>query len=65
MQMLQDKEKIQLLLYEDGGIQIKRKQLQNRVDRLTQARVLLNDFSMNIFNFGMPQPEAETNVSDI
>lgn len=65
MQMLQDKEKIQLLLHEDGGIQTKRTHLQSRLDRLTQARILLNDFSLNIFNFGMPELEAKAEMSSI
>lgn len=65
MQMLQDKEKIQFLLREDGGIQIKRNHLRSRLDRLTQARVMLSDFSLNIFNFGMSQLEAKADVSHI
>lgn len=65
MQMLQDREKIQFLLIEDGSIQTKRNHLRSRLDRLTKARVLLSDFSLDIFNFGMPQLEAKADVSDI
>lgn len=65
MQMLQDREKIQFLLNEDGSIQTKRNHLRSRLDRLTQARVLLSDFSLNIFNFATPQQEAKADVSDI
>lgn len=63
MRMLQDKDKIQLLLHEDGGIQTKRNHLQSRLDRLTKARVLLNEFSLNIFSFGMPELETKADVS--
>lgn len=65
MQMLQDKDKIQHLLHEDGGIQTKRDHLKSRLHRLTQARILLNEFSLNIFNFGMPEPEPKADVSTI
>ncbi|XP_075870263.1 interferon-induced GTP-binding protein Mx-like isoform X2 [Nelusetta ayraudi] len=65
MQMLQDREKIQFLLNEDGSIQTKRNHLRSRLDRLTKARVLLSDFSLNIFNFATPQLEAKADVSDI
>ncbi|XP_074526612.1 interferon-induced GTP-binding protein Mx-like isoform X2 [Halichoeres trimaculatus] len=51
LQMLQDKEKTQCLLQEDGRIKIERNHLQSRLKRLTKARILLTNFSMNIFNF--------------
>lgn len=65
MQMLQDKDKIPLLLHEDGGMQTKRTHLQSRLDRLTQARFLLNEFSLNIFNFAMPELETKADISAI
>ncbi|XP_032369868.1 interferon-induced GTP-binding protein Mx [Etheostoma spectabile] len=51
LQLLQDKEKTEILLQEDSGIQTKRIHLQNRIKRLSKARMLLTDFSMNIYNF--------------
>ncbi|TKS65634.1 Mx Interferon-inducible [Collichthys lucidus] len=51
LQMLQDKEKLNSLLQEDSGIKNKRIQLQLRFNRLTKARILLTNFSMNIYNF--------------
>ncbi|KAF1391317.1 hypothetical protein PFLUV_G00040870 [Perca fluviatilis] len=51
LQMLQDKEKTEALLQEDSGIKTKRINLQNRLKRLSKARMLLTDFSMNIYNF--------------
>uniref|UniRef100_A0A8C9YQ37 Interferon-induced GTP-binding protein Mx n=1 Tax=Sander lucioperca TaxID=283035 RepID=A0A8C9YQ37_SANLU len=51
LQMLQDKEKTETLLQEDSGIKAKRIHLQNRLKRLSKARMLLTDFSMNIYNF--------------
>ncbi|CAJ1051457.1 interferon-induced GTP-binding protein Mx-like isoform X1 [Xyrichtys novacula] len=49
--MLQDKEKTEFLLQEDALTKSKRTQLQNRLKRLTKARDLLTNFSMNIYNF--------------
>ncbi|XP_070848763.1 interferon-induced GTP-binding protein Mx-like [Chaetodon trifascialis] len=51
LQMLQDKDKAGPLLQEDSGIKTKRIHLQNRLKRLSKARILLTDFSMNIYNF--------------
>lgn len=58
MQMLQDRDKIQLLLLEDSAIQTKREHLQSRLERLNKARVLLNEFSLNIFNFAMENQQG-------
>ncbi|XP_033481506.1 interferon-induced GTP-binding protein Mx-like [Epinephelus lanceolatus] len=57
LQMLQDKEKTESLLQEDSGIKTKRKHLQNRLKRLSKARMLLTEFSMNIYNFNTTQPQ--------
>lgn len=51
LQMLQGREKTEALLQEDSGIKTKRIHLQNRLKRLSKARFLLTDFSMNIYNF--------------
>ncbi|KAK5872875.1 hypothetical protein PBY51_013533 [Eleginops maclovinus] len=51
LQMLQDKEKTECLLQEDFAMEKKRKQLHQSLKRMLGARVLLNDFSMNIYNF--------------
>ncbi|XP_078104066.1 interferon-induced GTP-binding protein Mx-like isoform X2 [Sander vitreus] len=51
LQMLQDKEKTETLIQEDSGIKAKRIHLQNRLKRLSKARMLLTDFSINIYNF--------------
>ncbi|XP_054473767.1 interferon-induced GTP-binding protein Mx-like [Anoplopoma fimbria] len=51
LQMFQDKEKTESLLHEDSGIETKRIHLQNRLERLSKARALLTDFSMNTYNF--------------
>ncbi|XP_051269580.1 interferon-induced GTP-binding protein Mx isoform X2 [Dicentrarchus labrax] len=55
LQMLQDKEKNKVLLHEDSGITNKRIHLQKRLERLSKARLLLTDFSMNIYNFNTTQ----------
>uniref|UniRef100_A0A3Q3VRA7 Dynamin GTPase effector domain-containing protein n=1 Tax=Mola mola TaxID=94237 RepID=A0A3Q3VRA7_MOLML len=55
LQVLQDKEKIELLLQKDSGIKTKRAHLQKRIKRLTNACILLTDFSMNIYNFNKAQ----------
>lgn len=62
LQMLQDKEKIEYLLQEDPNIESMRNHLQNRLDRLTKARILLTDFSLNIFSFSTPQCKAKADV---
>ncbi|KAM6946630.1 interferon-induced GTP-binding protein Mx-like [Lycodopsis pacificus] len=51
LQMFQDKEKTESLLQEDPGIENERIHLQNRLQRLSLARILLTDFSMNTYNF--------------
>ncbi|XP_041837169.1 interferon-induced GTP-binding protein Mx-like [Melanotaenia boesemani] len=51
LQMLQDKEKMESLLQEDGGIKEKRFHLQMAIQRLSKARLLLSEFSMNIYDF--------------
>ncbi|XP_031697099.1 interferon-induced GTP-binding protein Mx-like [Anarrhichthys ocellatus] len=51
LQMFQDKAKTESLLQEDPGIRTKRIHLQNRLERLSLARILLTDFSMNTYNF--------------
>ncbi|XP_034551422.1 interferon-induced GTP-binding protein Mx-like [Notolabrus celidotus] len=66
--MLQDKENIECLLQEDGRIKTERIQLQKRLERLTKARVLLTNFSMNIYNFKTTpkiQQDDAINGSDI
>ncbi|KAL3059071.1 hypothetical protein OYC64_011078 [Pagothenia borchgrevinki] len=55
LQMPQDKEKTECLLQEDFSMETKRRQLQKRLKRMSGARVLLNDFSMNIYNFNTTQ----------
>ncbi|KAK1901770.1 Interferon-induced GTP-binding protein Mx [Dissostichus eleginoides] len=55
LQMLQDKEKTECLLQEDFSMETKRRQLQKSLKRMSGARVLLNDFSMNIYNFNTTQ----------
>ncbi|XP_029357348.1 interferon-induced GTP-binding protein Mx-like [Echeneis naucrates] len=55
LHMLQDKEKTKLLLQEDASIKSQRNSLQKRLDRLSKARVLLTDFSMDMRNFSTPQ----------
>lgn len=49
--MLQDKEKTERLLQEDGRIKTERDNLQSRLKRLRKARILLTNFSMDIYNF--------------
>ncbi|KAM9409428.1 interferon-induced GTP-binding protein Mx-like [Pholidichthys leucotaenia] len=51
LQMLQDKEKTECLLQEDSGVKMERVNLQNRLDRLSKARLFLTEFSMEIYNF--------------
>ncbi|XP_075952227.1 interferon-induced GTP-binding protein Mx-like [Anarhichas minor] len=51
LQMFQDKAKTESLLQEDSGIRTKRIHHQNRLQRLSLARILLTDFSMNTYNF--------------
>uniref|UniRef100_A0A3P8RQK7 Interferon-induced GTP-binding protein Mx n=1 Tax=Amphiprion percula TaxID=161767 RepID=A0A3P8RQK7_AMPPE len=58
-QMPQDKEKMESLLQEDCGIKAKRTHLENRLQRLTKARILLTEFSMNIFNFSTTQMQMQ------
>lgn len=55
LQVIQDKEKAESLLEEESGIRAKRINLQNRQERLKKARVLLMDFSMNIYSFSKTQ----------
>ncbi|XP_033938901.1 interferon-induced GTP-binding protein Mx-like [Pseudochaenichthys georgianus] len=54
-QILQDKEKTECFLQEDFSMETKRRQLQKSLKRMSGARVLLNDFSMNIYNFNTAQ----------
>ncbi|MEQ2312820.1 hypothetical protein AMECASPLE_035166, partial [Ameca splendens] len=54
LQMLQDKEKMELLLQEDGGIKDHRILLHKSIKRLSKARNLLS-FSMNIYDFSTTQ----------
>uniref|UniRef100_A0A3B4XXB4 Interferon-induced GTP-binding protein Mx n=1 Tax=Seriola lalandi dorsalis TaxID=1841481 RepID=A0A3B4XXB4_SERLL len=56
LQMLQDKKKTESLLQEDSSIKTQRKNLKKRFERLTKARILLTEFSMNIYNFSTTQP---------
>ncbi|XP_041638496.1 interferon-induced GTP-binding protein Mx-like isoform X2 [Cheilinus undulatus] len=58
LQMLQDREKTEFLLQEDARTKFERVQLQNRHKRLTKARILLTNFSMNIYNFSK-RPEIQ------
>ncbi|XP_051803822.1 zinc finger and BTB domain-containing protein 49 isoform X2 [Acanthochromis polyacanthus] len=62
LQMPQDNEKMEALLQEDCGIKAKRTHLENRLQRLTKARILLTEFSMNIFNFSTTQMQMECQV---
>ncbi|XP_012717641.2 interferon-induced GTP-binding protein Mx [Fundulus heteroclitus] len=55
LQMLQDKEKMELLLQEDGGIKDHRIHLHGSIKRLSKARILLSEFSMNIYDFNSTQ----------
>uniref|UniRef100_UPI0037E731C1 interferon-induced GTP-binding protein Mx-like n=1 Tax=Semicossyphus pulcher TaxID=241346 RepID=UPI0037E731C1 len=55
LQMLQDREKTEVLLQEDSRSKTERIHLQNRLKRLSKARILLTDFSMNIYNFNTTQ----------
>ncbi|XP_071349757.1 interferon-induced GTP-binding protein Mx-like [Trachinotus anak] len=56
LQMLQDKQKTESLLQEDSSIKSQRTSLQKRLERLSGARILLTEFSMNIYNFSTTQP---------
>ncbi|XP_072238758.1 interferon-induced GTP-binding protein Mx-like [Leuresthes tenuis] len=49
LQMLQDKEKMESLLQEDGGIKSNRVHLQNSIRRLSKARIILSEFTMNMY----------------
>ncbi|XP_047438803.1 interferon-induced GTP-binding protein Mx-like isoform X2 [Mugil cephalus] len=51
LQIIQDDGKNGSLLQEDCGIKNRRIYLQNRLKRLSNARSLLTEFSMNIYNF--------------
>lgn len=62
LQMLQDKEKTENLLQEDSSIKTKRIHLQNRLKRLSKARILLTDFSMNIYNFNTTQVQGKPDL---
>lgn len=55
LQMLQDKEKMELLLQEDHTIKENRVHLHNCIKRLSKARMLLSDFSMSIYDFNPMQ----------
>ncbi|KAM4588632.1 interferon-induced GTP-binding protein Mx-like [Odontesthes bonariensis] len=55
LQMLQDKEKMESLLQEDGGIKSNRVHLQKSIKRLSKARILLREFTMNIYDFSTTQ----------
>ncbi|XP_073324267.1 interferon-induced GTP-binding protein Mx-like [Pagrus major] len=62
LQVIQDKEKIESLLEEESGITVKRINLQNRQERLRKARVLLTDFSMNIYSFSKTKLQCEQDL---
>ncbi|KAM9361727.1 interferon-induced GTP-binding protein Mx-like [Symphorus nematophorus] len=62
LQMLQDKEKTESLLQEDSGVKTKRTNLQNRLKRLSKARILLTDFSMNIYNFNTTRLQCKPDL---
>nr|ACF75866.1 Mx1 protein [Oplegnathus fasciatus] len=64
LQMLQDKQKTETLLQEDSGTKTKRIQLQKRHKRLSNARILLTDFSMNIYNFSTTQLTQQDGTAD-
>ncbi|XP_030584889.1 interferon-induced GTP-binding protein Mx-like isoform X2 [Archocentrus centrarchus] len=51
LQMLQDRERTETLLQEDSQTKIQREQFQKSLKRLSSARLLLTDFSMNTYNF--------------
>lgn len=55
LQMLQDREKAEILLQEDPGIAREREQLQQRLKRLKKARLSLLEFRMESFNFHLMQ----------
>ncbi|XP_059184557.1 interferon-induced GTP-binding protein Mx-like [Centropristis striata] len=59
LKMLQEKEKTEALLEEDSSIKTKRVELQKRHKRLSRARILLTDFSMNIYNFSATQQKCK------
>uniref|UniRef100_A0A3Q3NHL7 Interferon-induced GTP-binding protein Mx n=1 Tax=Labrus bergylta TaxID=56723 RepID=A0A3Q3NHL7_9LABR len=68
LQMLQDREITETLLQEDPHIKSKRIDLQNRLKRLSKARVLLTNFSMNIYNFkakAVKQQDSAMNGSPV
>lgn len=62
--MLQDKKKTESLLQEDSRVKSQRKSLQKRLQRLSQARDLLLEFSMNIYNFSTPEFADEYEFED-
>ncbi|XP_070693695.1 interferon-induced GTP-binding protein Mx-like [Pempheris klunzingeri] len=55
LQMLQDKEKAELLLHEDSRVKNERLFLHMRHERLSTARTLVTNFSLNIYNFSTKQ----------
>ncbi|XP_020488752.2 interferon-induced GTP-binding protein Mx isoform X2 [Labrus bergylta] len=68
LQMLQDREITETMLQEDPHIKRKRIDLQNRFKRLSKARVLLTNFSMNIYNFkakAVKQQDSAMNGSPV
>uniref|UniRef100_A0A8C2X573 Interferon-induced GTP-binding protein Mx n=1 Tax=Cyclopterus lumpus TaxID=8103 RepID=A0A8C2X573_CYCLU len=54
LQMFQDKKITEYLLQEDPAIKPERIHHQNRLKRLSMARNLLTEFSMNTYNFNQP-----------
>ncbi|XP_061583829.1 interferon-induced GTP-binding protein Mx-like [Cololabis saira] len=58
LQMLQDREKMESLLQEDCNISNNRIHLHNCIKRLTKARFLLCEFSINIYDFTMTPVEG-------
>ncbi|KAL6111829.1 uncharacterized protein ACO6RY_08723 [Pungitius sinensis] len=51
LQMLQNNANTELFLHEDCGIKTERIRHQNCIKRLSAARILLTDFSLNTYNF--------------
>ncbi|XP_056294406.1 interferon-induced GTP-binding protein Mx-like [Pseudoliparis swirei] len=66
LQMFQDKKITECLLQEDPGIKNQRIHLQTRLKRLSAARNLLTEFSLNTYNFNKgrkTEPNAGKNTT--
>ncbi|KAM8916841.1 interferon-induced GTP-binding protein Mx-like [Spinachia spinachia] len=68
LQMFQNNGNTELLLHEDGGTKTDRIHNQKRIKRLSAARCLLTDFSLNNFNQGLrfcPNKESNTTTHPV